>query len=117
MNPKGLLIASHCFDDIVRDLALQLKRQRPNLVCLVTLYALSPGDCTPGPPDAPVPDRGTAGWRVAVALLAALATPRLSEAPETHSLERWVRPVVRLIRAPRDPRTVSEWGRNIGVSA
>jgi hypothetical protein len=54
--------------------------------------------------------------QVAVTLLAALRAPRPLPAPEAHSLQRWAGPVVRLIRAHRDPKTLSAWGRSIGVS-
>ena len=35
---------------------------------------------------------------------------------EAHSRKRWAELVVALIAAPRDPRTLSEWGRLVGIS-
>jgi len=36
--------------------------------------------------------------------------------PEAHAAARWARSLVRLIDSPKDPRTVSRWGRWVGVS-
>lgn len=45
------------------------------------------------------------------------ATASGRAAPCAHSLERWAVPVVRLVDAPEDPRTLREWGRTVGMSS
>jgi CheY-like chemotaxis protein len=35
---------------------------------------------------------------------------------DSHALERWARVVVQVIHSPRDPRTLQEWARWVGVS-
>jgi hypothetical protein len=39
-----------------------------------------------------------------------------TEAPEAHALRRWALPLVAMLDAPEDPRTLHEWGRTVGVS-
>jgi ActR/RegA family two-component response regulator len=52
------------------------------------------------------------------ALVGAITSAQvLNTAPQTaHALERWARAVVGATMTERDPRTLQEWGRSIGVS-
>jgi len=36
--------------------------------------------------------------------------------PCAHSLRRWTVPIIRMLDAPEDPRTLSEWARTVGMS-
>lgn len=55
------------------------------------------------------------------AVRAALATergvgPERADHPVSHAAVRWAEAVVRVVDAPRDPRTMELWGRHIGAS-
>jgi ActR/RegA family two-component response regulator len=39
------------------------------------------------------------------------------DAPQAHASSRWAQAVGRIVEAPRDPKTIEEWGRLLGVSA
>src|SRR5689334_7148840 len=88
LNPQAVLIEGHASDTAIRDVGVELKRQRPELICLMMPQARRAGDCAGGLLERP-PDPGTPGWQVALTLLAALGAPRPLAAPEAHSLQRW----------------------------
>jgi hypothetical protein len=111
-RPDGTLIVQVALS---REVVEQLRRCGRSRVRLVV----------DGPSHATKITKGRSAARderqLATARNAARTMPRVvksaSDNADAHSLMRWAEPIVRVIGTQSDPRTLSEWGRCVGVSS